>query len=392
MNQDVVPSPVVQLARLRRYAEILCDFGRMAPESSGIDRLLQLACVQAARGVGIRHTKLMRHRPETGDLLIVAGVGWKPGVVGRVSVGTDLASPPGQTLQTRLPVIVGDLRDDPEFRSSAVLREHGIVAALNVPIIVDGQVWGVLEADSETPWHFGPDDTQFLSALANILGLALHSKMGMQDAMAAAAAAARALAQEKMLLGELQHRSKNDLQLILALLVLQRRKLPDAEGRRIFGHVMDRVTAIGVAHDQLAIGRGTGLIELADYLQALCGNLSQRREGVAIETALERAEMPHARAVPLGLVVNELVTNALKHAFPDGRSGTIRVEFRIPPGGEARLCVCDDGVGMGPPRPGSSGTELVRRLVQQIGGRLEQLEQPEQPQGTGFRVLFPLVT
>jgi two-component sensor histidine kinase len=189
-------------------------------------------------------------------------------------------------------------------------------------------------------------------------------------------------------LEELRHRSKNDLQIILSMLILQKRKQTDEQARRGFSHIMDRVTAISMAHDQLAPGRSVGRVELADYLQALCGNLTQRRDNIAVETCLTRAEMPHERAVSLGLIVNEMVTNALKHAFPDGRSGTIQVSFEIAPADEGCLRVRDDGVGMGPPRPGSSGAELIRRLVQQIGGRLEQ-EAVEL--GTAFVICFPLV-
>lgn len=381
-------TPEDQLARLRCYGEILSDFGRMTSEIAEADSLIQMACIQAARGIGIRHTKVLRYRPEAGDLLVVAGIGWGPGVVGHASLAIDLASPPGQALQTRLPNVVEDLPHDPEYRYSGLLRDHGIVSLLNVPVAVDGYVWGVLEVDSQEPRHFGRDDVRFLSAMGHTLGLALRGRLGDQAALGAVADAARALAQERVLRGELQHRSKNDLQIVLSLLVMQRRRLPDQEARRILGDVLDRVAAIGVAHDQLSPDSATGLIDLADYLQALCGNLSRRREGVAVEPSLERAEMSHSRAVPLGLVVNELVTNALKHAFPQGRSGVIRVEFSVVPPGEGHLCVRDDGVGMGPPRPGSSGTELVRRLVQQVGGRLERVAQP---QGTGFCVTFPLV-
>ena len=97
MPQEHEPTSDRQMARIRRYQEILTDFGRMAPEASDIERLLQIACVQAARGIGIGHTKIMRFRAETGDLLIVAGIGWKPGVVGHAVLGSDLASPPGQS-------------------------------------------------------------------------------------------------------------------------------------------------------------------------------------------------------------------------------------------------------------------------------------------------------
>ncbi len=382
-------TPEHQLGRLRRYQRILLDFSRMTAESGDVPRLLQLAAVQSARGVGIAHSKVMRHRPETGDLLMVAGIGWRPGVVGRTSLGADLGSAPGQALHTRQPVVTLDLPNDPEVRYSRVLRDHGIVSALNVPVVADGAVWGVLEVDSDTPRHFGQDDADFLLSMANILGLALDSRSRLHQAIREATDANATLASHKTLLRELQHRNRNDLQLILSLLVLQKRRVTDDAARRGLAHVMDRVAAIGVAHDQLSVGHGKGWVGLADYLRALCGNLQQRQEGVRVETELAHLEMPHERAVPLGLIVNELVTNALKHAFPHGRPGTVRVTCAAGREGEGVLRVWDDGVGMGPPRPGSSGTELVRLLVQQVGGHMEQ---EARDRGVGFQIRFPLVT
>ena len=122
---------------------------------------------------------------------------------------------------------------------------------------------------------------------------------------------------------------------------------------------MDRVAAIGMAYDQLSPAGSGGIVELADYLRALCGSLNQRKEGIQIEVDFAALRLPHERAVPLGLIVNELVTNALKHAYPDGAGGVIKVTFEITPGREGALFVSDDGVGMGPPREGSLGTNLV---------------------------------
>ena len=134
---------------------------------------------------------------------------------------------------------------------------------------------------------------------------------------------------------------------------------------------------------------GVGKVELAEYLQSLCGNLAQRREDVRIETDLVPIELPHEIVVALALIVNELVTNALKYAFPEGQAGTIKVIFRTMDGREGYLHVRDDGVGMGPPRAGGSGSELVKRLAQQLGGQIA-LEQASV--GTWFAVSFPLVT
>lgn len=386
---DPEPEPDDALARLRRHAGILAEFGRMAADSSGTARLLQLATVQAGRGLGTTHAKVLRHRPEHGDLLIVAGVGWNPGVVGHVALGTDIGSAPGQTLQTGQPTVADDLSATPDTRHAPVLREHGIVSALNVLLTVDGAPWGVLEADSATPRRFDADDIRFLATLADTLGLAMHARRDRQDGAREAATTTRALLDQKTRMVELQHRSRNDFQLVMSLLMLHKRQQTDPESRRGLVHVMDRIAAIGMAHDQLCGEHARGMVELSDYLTALCGSLNQRRENVAVATDLVGAAMLHERAIPLGLIVNELVTNALKHAFPDDRPGTITVSFRSTADGEGVLGVRDDGAGMGPPRPGSLGTELVRRLVRQCGGHLHH---EALAPGTAVTVRFPLVT
>jgi len=302
---DPDPKPDDALVRLRRHAGILAEFGRMAADSSGTAGLLQLATVQAGRGLGTTHAKVMRHRPEHGDLLIVAGIGWNPGVVGHVALGTDIGSAPGQALQTGQPTVVDDLLASPDTRYVPLLRAHGIVSALNVPLTVDGAPWGVLEVDSATPRRFEADDARFLATLADTLGLALHARRDRHEG-AREAAAARALLAQKTRMIELQHRSRNDFQLIMSLLMLHKRQQTDPESRRGLVHVMDRVAAIGMAHDQLSDEHARGMIELSEYLTALCGSLNQRREGVAVATDLVRATMPHERAIPLGLICNEL--------------------------------------------------------------------------------------
>jgi two-component sensor histidine kinase len=390
MTQVPPPQPVPDPAslRLRVYQAILRDFGQIAVESTDMARLLQLTCVQAARGIDIGHTKVLRHRPEQGDLLIVAGSGWRPGVVGHVSLGSDIASPPGRALQTRLPSSIDDLPASTDYRYSQLLREHGIVSVLNVPIITGSSIWGVLEVDSQRPRHFGRDDETFLMIMATMLGGAIQRLELTREAAAMAAASATALAQQQTLMQELLHRDKNDFQLIISLLMMQQLRVTEPQARRSFAHVMDRVTAISMAHDQLSLRSG-GPIDLADYLHALCGSLDHRREGVRVLAESDSAIMAHDRVVPLGLIVNELVTNALKYAFPEGREGWVRVAFKADSGrGEGLLCIEDNGIGMGPRRPGGSGLDLVETLARQIGGRLEM--QDADP-GTRFELSFLLV-
>lgn len=382
------------LARIRRHQSILVDFSRLASENRDNDRLFQLTAVQAARGIGLHHTKVLRYRPEAGDLLVVAGVGWKPGVIGQGRLAVDIASPPGRALQSRQPVTIDDLPADPDYRYSRLLRDHGIVSVLNAPIAFDSMVWGVIEVDSPQARHFGQDDTNFLAAMANILGLAIQRKRVEQDAAEASRTAAAELARQQTLMRELLHRDKNNFQLIMSLLMMQKAKLQAPEALRGFLHVMDRVAAISMSHDQLSL-RGHGTIELCGYLRALCGNLDQRREGVRIETHLDETELSHERAVPLGLITNELVTNAIKYAFPGApdRTGTIRVELTADADlGQGCLTVADDGVGMALPAAGSgsgsgSGLQLVEALARQIGGWVERVLSDR---GTSFKIHFPL--
>lgn len=379
------PSPDDRLACIRRYQETLVHFGGMAPQAIDLDQLLQLAAVEAARATGVGRAKVMRYRAEQGDLLVVAGVGWRPGVVGETRLGTDVASLPGRALQSRAPVVVERVPGDPEFRYPKILRDHGIVSVLNVPVEVDGQVWGVLEVDSDATRRFEDDDVGFLLAMARVLGLAIHAREAVAEAVRVKAEAAFAQAGHETVLRELMHRNKNDFQLVVSMLMLQKRKHADAAVRRSFDHVVDRVAAISLAHDQLSTSEAIGTIEVGAYLQALCGNLDQRSERVRVVPELDRAELPHQRAVVVGLIVNELVTNALKHAFPGEREGAVRVGFLAGPDGMGEISVTDDGVGMGPPRPGGSGTDLVEALAHQIGGRLER---ETSDRGTAIRVPF----
>jgi len=330
----------------------------------------------------------MRYRPTMGDLLIEAGIGWKPGVVGHTKLGADIASPAGRALQSRQPVRIDDLPNDKDFRFLPSLREHGIVSVLNVPVSADGVVWGVLEVDSETPRHFSEDDATFLTAMANILGLVIHGKLREKQATDTATRAMAEVERQKILMRELAHRDKNDFQMIMSILLMQKSKQQDPDAVRGFKHALDRVAAISMAHDQLAMRPDLGTIDVAAYLKALCGNLDHRSEGITVETHLDKAELSHERAVSLGLITNELVTNAIKYAFPGGQ-GLVRVAFTVDSlTGQGCLTVADNGVGMGPSRPGSSGLQLVDGLARQIGGTVERTSSD---QGTTFQVCFLLV-
>jgi two-component sensor histidine kinase len=373
--------------RLRDYQRSLEAFSRIGAEKLPPERLMHHVVAQVSRVTQIARTKIMRYRIEKGDLLVVAGVGWKDGVVGNTTLAVDHGSPAGHAMQTAAPVMIADITRSEEYRYPEMLRDHGIVSLLNVPIMINGQTWGVLEVDSARPMAFDEWDVSYLSIVANILGACLAYHEAEEKNIEAAGQVARAHEKFDVILRELQHRIKNNLQIIIAFLSLKRRDSKSEETREKLESVMARVQAIALAHDLLSAGHDSSSVDFAQYLHSLCANIDPPRPSIDIEVQADAAQIPIDRAVPVGLIVNELVTNSIKYAFGNN-GGNIRVNFSvISHASEGCVCVEDDGKGLGAPSKKGLGLNLVERLAQQIQGRVDY---PKVETGTRITVCFPV--
>ncbi len=377
------------LDNVRRHMRILVDIGRLAGEGTDLARFLDQAVMQVARAVEIHHVKVLQYRPRTADLLVVAGIGWGEGVVGIAALSADLRSAPGRAFQTAEPVTIKNLNEQEEYIRSDFLKQHDIISLTNVPVLIDGAAWGVLEVDSTTPRGFNEDATDFLTAVAALIGaLVRHRAAQPQEAARLIAAAAEAQKRD-VLLRELQHRIKNNFQLILASIAIQKRRHSGAEVHRVLNHVASRINAISLAHDQLATREDGHIVKLSDYVRALCISIRQQTDAIEIDVDCDELELSLDRAVPLGLILNEAATNSIKHAFgTDG--GRINVKLVGGVGfGEASLTVTDNGRGIRKKSDGGSGLKLISSLARQIGGTIEQ---ESSKAGTSTSVRFPLIT
>ncbi len=282
--------------------------------------------------------------------------------------------------------MIEDIRESTDFRISPPVAEHGVVALLNVPVLIDGSAWGVLEVDSTERRDFSEDAVIFMQAAASITANAI-ARVNVEQTNAASVTTASLVAQQHQLaLEEMQHRVKNYFQLILAMLTLERPKFPTEIGRSLIDKIAERILAVSLAHDQLALKQDARAINLRTYLQAITAGISAQVSNVAIEVQADELDVAMDRAVPLGLIVNELATNSFKHAFADG-AGSITVSLRSGlDHGNAELVVADTGGGIDPEKPGGSGLRLVRALARNIGGRVEQ---DSSRQGTRTSVMFP---
>ena len=182
------------------------------------------------------------------------------------------------------------------------------------------------------------------------------------------------VAEKEVLLREVNHRAKNSLSVASSLLGIQGRRQAEPAVRALFQEAQDRLAAMATVHDLLSKSEASQRVNLAVYLGDLCEALrpiTEHDDCVRLESEVDPDIVVHADvAIPLGIVATELITNAVKHAFPPPACGTVRVEAVRADPYRVELSIGDDGKGMGGSREGSLSYGLVEALVRQIRGEL----------------------
>lgn len=359
-------APKALAIRLRQQA-ILSDFGVEALRATELLPLLQRATELCAEGMEAEFCKALEYKPHQDCLLVCAGIGWSPDAVGTAIVGADLASPAGYALKTGRPVISNHLAAETRFRTPKLMADHGIRRAINVLIANRDGNYGVLEVDDTREGQFEEADIAFMQGFANLVGGAIERQR-------AEARLKAALERQELLSREMSHRVKNSLAVVAGFLGLQARGSDNADVKEALADARTRVEAVAQVHDQLWRQPTLGAIDVAGFLDALCAKLQESAPRHCLLCRAATMDIPADLAIPLGLFVNELVTNAIKYAYPDG--GEIRVTAE--PDGESGLIltVADDGVGLpegfdlAAPRHASLGMRIINSLARQLGGPL----------------------
>jgi two-component sensor histidine kinase len=200
------------------------------------------------------------------------------------------------------------------------------------------------------------------------------------------------LREKETLLKEIHHRVKNNLQVISSLLSLQSDRLADTTVRQLFLDARDRVRSMALVHEKLYNSENLAQVELGEYTRSLMNDLLQGHAALASKVRLQIAQdavfVPVDVAIPCGLILNELATNALKHAFRERAEGEIAIETRRLADGRIRIVFSDDGGGLPPEIDWRSadtlGLRLIRMLTEQLGGTSEL----DNGQGTRFELVL----
>jgi two-component sensor histidine kinase len=372
--------------RLRvRQQEILSELGVLALQGTTLKDLLDQTVRYTAEGLEADFCKVLEYLPPQKEFVVRAGIGWHDGVVGSARFGADLESPAGFALRTGKPVISNHLENEERFRTPSLLKEHGIRRAMNVILQGDGAPFGVLEVDAHSEGAFTENDIPFLQGAANMLGMAIERERREQRLKAA-------VERQQVLLKEINHRVKNSLQIVSSLLTLQMGDGGDSDPRQRLLEASSRVSAIARAHERLYKNDDIEVIELGGYLRDVCSDLNLSVSGVAVEVVAENGiRVATDRAIPLVLIANELITNAVKYAYPERTDGKVHVVLARKGEGHIVLTVADDGVGMPANFDPRTGKSLGMRVVRAFAGQLSaEFGVEARNPGAQFTLLVPL--
>jgi two-component sensor histidine kinase len=263
------------------------------------------------------------------------------------------------------------------------------ISLLFVPIHNGAKIIGVLSIQSYWSHAYDQAALDTLQALADHCGGALE-RIAAEEQMRSS------LHEKEVLLKEIYHRVKNNLQVVSSLLNLQSQRVADLTAVEVLRESQHRVRSMALIHERLYKSSDLARINFADYMRDLATFLfrSYNTDSATVQLqviAEQDVQLNINTAIPCGLIVNELLSNALKHAFPDGRQGTVTMQLTRDTAGHISLSVADNGIGLPAEididQTESLGLQLVKTLVQQIDGTLRL----DRQSGTSFIITLPVV-
>lgn len=282
-----------------------------------------------------------------------------------------------QVVRDGVAVLVDDAREANAFGADPYFTQAGCRSVFCFPLLKQRRVIGVLYLENSLAPHV------FTAARQSVLALlASQAAVALENA---------ALEENGALLKEVHHRVKNNLQLISSLLNRQAGHIADPDVAQLFHESRNRVRAMALVHENLYRAGNYARVPMGEHVTNLCRQIARayglNTGRLALATDVDALQLDLDRAVSCGLLINELITNAIKHAFPHDGAGSIHVRMQRAPGNLCRLTVRDDGAGMASTEGGDSlGLQLIQDLTDQLGGT----RQVVQDAGTVVTIVFPL--
>lgn len=354
--------------KLMRQQTALAKFGEFTLRSDDLTEILQEGTRLVAEGLDAHFAKILELQEGT-RMLVRAGVGWRPGIVGHEIVEAVEGTFEASALRTREPIVCPDIDKQDEHKVPDFVLDHAIKSFVNVNVIAPPgrRPYGILEVDSREPHRFSEKDVDFLRTYATLLAAAVQRIQLIEELRDRAA-------EKERLLEELQHRVKNNLQTITSLVRIQANSSNSEETRQELNKISYRIDTLRIVYERLQSSGERETVELGSYLADLSNSLLRfHQDGrlvVRLITDTGRLTVPVQTAVPLALITNEFITNSLKYAFPQG-TGTIGIRLECHEDGTATLTLWDNGSGLPEQQKPGTGMRLIKTLSSEVASSAE---------------------
>jgi PAS domain S-box-containing protein len=354
-----------------KQQEVVARLGAQALTELGLQRFFDDSVRTIAETLDVALVKILELVPGDAELLLRAGTGWMPGLVGTALVSTDRNSQAGFTLASGRPVIVDNLASETRFGGQSLLHQHGVVSGLTIPIAGrDGRTYGVLGVHTTKRRNFSENDVSFLAAVANMIAGAIQRRQLDQ--------------RHELMIRELRHRSGNLFAQLLALFSQTAKNSKNIA--ELVPKFEARVLALANAH-RLITESGWRSASLMEILNPLLAPYLDRISLAGPEVFLEPDP-----TFGLSAAVHELATNASKHGSLSARSGRVEVTWSVQRTEQGLTLLFDWKERNGPPhkrnrRPGF-GSKLIHTVIErQLNGKVLQSFGPK---GMEAKLTIPL--
>lgn len=352
-------------AELLEKQRVLAEFGHFALKTEDLDDILNKACHLVGRGLKTNLAKVVELLPDGKTMLVRAGVGWRPGIVGEVTVTAAEHSPEGLTLKEGA-VISNDIETEKRFEYHNFMKEDGVKAFVNVLISSSKgrSPFGVLQVDSRKRRDFTQSDIAFLRSYANTLGAAIE-RLRVVDELRAA------VRDKDLLINELNHRVKNTLATVQSIASQTLRNAPTID--HAASAMESRLIALSQVHNVLT-DQSWAAVDPRDIVGQAVEPYRSRGEN-RIHVQGPHVRIPPRMALALAMALQELATNAVKYGALSNGIGQIRVHWRLntesTPSRLHLIWTETEGPPVHKPARRGFGTRLIERsLAQDLDGEV----------------------
>ena len=379
-----------QLRIKETYLEVINSFATVLFEAQSIDEIVWAVAKHAIAKLNYYDCVIYLYDEEVDKLIQKAAYGPKSKKEGIIFTPIDIRPGEGivgKVFQTGIGEIIADTSKDPRY----LVDDEARLSEITIPLSYKGKIVGVIDSEHPSKNFFNEQDFKMLTTVAAMVSTKIEQARTNEEVIAyqqnlellvseqtaeleEANSVLKLQNKEKeTLIKEIHHRVKNNMQIMISLLNLQMNTTDDLSVKNLLLEFQNRIRSMAIIHERLYLAKDISSIAIDEYISELSFSLLstfKKNESVKLETSIEKLQFDLDVAIPLGLIINELITNSLKHAFQSSESGQINVILSKNESNGIYFEYSDNGTGFKLPKgkTESFGLELIGILIDQLGG------------------------